>query len=256
MGSRLGKRISGSRLGRLAGIANRLGGMASGLKRKINNLLNPLSYLQQLFKRVFFGAIASAIGGFASAVVTAIVNTVIVVGTFTLGAIAFILGKIAAGIGIALAAVSLPWAVVLAIIIFLLVALFGILFGDPSAKGGTPPEQSPYPGILYSKTGPTRVPNGTDIEYTIILSHDSTSASCPLGNIILVDDIPPRTTLVQGSGLTTGDYTFIDGFVRWKLSLNTSSPPSETTNSFAFTLTLRPQDDITITNRIFIEGCN
>ena len=258
MGTRIGKRIAGSRLGRLAGKANRFRNRTSRVTRRIKNMFSPIAYLQNLLLRAGLGAIASAIGGFVSSVITVITSTIVAVGSFAVGAAAFILAKISAAAGVALAAVNLPWAVVIALVIFIFVALFGILFGDPSARGGTPPA-SPYPGITFSKIGPDRVPNGQNITYTISFFHNADEAgACTLDNITLVDDIPPRTTLVQDPTLTTGLYTYSNGRVLWKLSdpQNDTNPPTQTSKGFAFKLTISPENDITITNKIYIEGCN
>lgn len=269
-GSRLGKRIAGSRLGRLAGKANRLGGMASKATRRIKNLLNPISYLQRLFKRAFIGAVSSAIGGFATTAFAGITGLITGIGTFISTSIAFLAIKIPliiAKISVVISAItgfigslpiSLPVAIVLALVIFIFVALFEILFGDPSARGGTPPT-SPYPGITFSKACPERVLKGGNATCQITLFHDSQSATCPLDSLTLVDDLPNGTTLVEGPGLTTGNYVYnpdIGGSVSWKLSKNITQPVVEVVQIFAFTITLTSQEDITVTNKITLAGCD
>lgn len=240
-------------------------GRAKSLRSRGKRIFNDASsYLQRLFKKSFLGSIASAIGGFVSAVVTIAVNTIIAVGTFTLGAIAFILAKIAAGIGAILAVVNLPWIIVIAIILFLLVALFGILFGNPSTPG-VPPEQSPYPGITFSKVCPTDpVPINGNATCQITFIYDSSAATCPLVDLTLIDDVPNGTSLVEGPGLTTGVYSCdttpcsaSSSLVRWRLSDNLTQPATDVVQVFSFTVTLRltSPENITVTNRIGLVGC-
>ncbi len=252
--SKIGQRFQKTKLGKLSSRLN----LAS---KKLKNLTNPLNFLLNLFKRSLIGSVASAIGGVFTTALSAIAGSILGIGGTVISVASIVLAKILTGIGVSLSAVSLPLAILIALIIFLVITIFSIFFA-PSGDDTLIPEEaiveSPYAGISYFKVGPREISNGENITYQIGLIHDSREAKCDLEDITFVDAIPPQSTLVEGSELTTGSYR-IDSdpetIVKWKLTENLASSKGFAPMSFTFKITINPEDDVTITNRIYIEGC-
>lgn len=122
--SRLGKRLASSRMGRFAGKANRLGGMASKATRRIKNIFNPIKYLERLILRSGLVSLAS---GFASSAV-AVLGATITATITTITAVTGVVGTIAALVGgISLAAMAKVIAVIA--VVALIIALIGAIIG-------------------------------------------------------------------------------------------------------------------------------
>ncbi|MBP9716403.1 MAG: hypothetical protein KBD51_00515 [Candidatus Levybacteria bacterium] len=233
----------------------RLGKLSSGLNRvnkKIKKLLNPLSYLLNLFKRSLIGSVASAIGGLLSSTLSAIAGGILGIGGTVIGITSLVLTKILTGIGVSLSTVSLPLVIIIAIIIFLVVTIFSIFFA-PENEGDPVPE-SPYPGITYFILGPFEVPNGDSIDYNIAVLYDEEKATVPLSGISLISDVPPGTRLVSTG--TTGTYVQnpAENNVSWDLSDNQPESTAQGVSAYQFTLRLDPDDDITVEVKISLLG--
>lgn len=257
LNSKIGQSFQKTLLGKFTSKLN----LASNKLKKLRKFLDPISYLEKLFLRSAIGSVASAIGGFLTSALSAIAGVVVSVATTAIGIASIIIGKVLAGIGASFTAVGLPILVVLAFVLLIIVALIAILFAPASGEDTIPEDvivESPYAGISYFKVGPKQVLNGENITYQIGLIHDSREAKCDLEDITFVDAIPPQSTLVEGSELTTGSYR-IDSdpetIVKWKLTENLASSKGFAPMSFTFKITINPEDDVTITNRIYIEGC-
>ena len=252
--SKIGQGFQKTRLGRL-------GSKLNSVSKRLKRFLNPLDYLLNLLKKSFIGSVASAISGVVSTALSAIAGGIVGIGGTVVMLTSLILAKILTGIGIAVSTVSLPIVVILAIIIFLVITIFSIFFA-PSGDDTFIPEEaiveSPYAGISYFKVGPREVLNGENITYQIGVIHNSREAKCKLEDITFVDSIPPRSVLVESPELTTGNYRVDpdpETTVKWKLTENLTSGSGFAPMSFTFKITIDPEDDVTITNRIYIEGC-
>lgn len=249
--NRIKSRVLNSRLGRFGSKLNRIG-------KKIKNLLNPLDYLLRLFKRTFISGLAGIIGSFISSAIglAGTLATALLAGaasTATFAAIA--VSKILAGISTTIAAILAPFSPLVVFGIFaaaLIIAIAAVLFG-PAAPGRSK-QYSPYPGIVYSINSEyPKIPNGQNIKYKIIVLYDPSEAKYSLDKLLLVDTLPAGTSLVRSGTTGKFDSTSRPGTVIWKLSKNTPTKDTEDGISYDFDLTLKPQDDLTVENKIKIE---
>ena len=243
--NRVKNRLAKSRLGRFAGRVNRIG-------KKISNLLNPISYLQRLFKKAIITSLVSSVVGLVSTAFGFISGLVTGIGSLISTGVAFVATKLLAAVA---AAISLPisgpvlgGAVILAIIFFLIATFLSIFFPSPGPH--QVPEESPYPGINYSiacpPEAPESIPSGQNIRCEILFVHDSSKSSVKnLDDVTMIVDIPPKTEVVDE---TDGFYIYnpSDQTVIWKLSENTTNVEKyDTRTVFLLTLMLKPLADIT-----------
>ncbi len=247
--SKIGQKFKNSRIGKLSSKLNRLNGSASKVIRKIKNLLNPLSYLLNLIKRSLIGSVVSALASALTTVLSFTVSTL--VGTITAA-----VGVFSATLGVAISTVGLPGLIIL-LIVALLVIVFVvvspcIIFCDQETRVFI---DSPYPGISYSILAPETLPNDSDIVYSIVVLVDTAKAQDAPQELTTVANIPPGTSFVSASGT----YSLADpGKIKWKLYPENSTPENEgkIILSFAFNLTVRPENDIVVENTLLIEGAS
>ncbi len=249
MGSRLGKRIAGSKLGRLAGKANRFRDKTFGLKKKIKSSI--LNLLTKLLRRVLIGGVIGAISSFISGTIGAFIG----IGTALATALAFIIAKITAGLTAAIGSLlafslaSLATFIaaisVVGIIILIIIVVWQSIF--PSS------DRSRYPGITYTITGPERIENGEFIKNQIALFYYS-DAICPIQNITLKDELPPGSTFISASGNPVDNLP--PGEVLWKLSENYPTSEGSDVKTYIFDVVHKPQDDKIATSTASLEGCD
>ncbi len=247
--SKLGQKFKNSRIGKLGSRLNHLKGKTSRATRRIKNLLNPLNYLLNLLKRSIIGSLVNA----AAAAVTTILSTVVSV---TVGTVTAVVGVFSAAVGAVMGSIGLPLVIII-VLVALLFIVFAfstscIVFCDQETRQFV---DSPYPGISYSIVAPETLPNGTNLNYSIVVMVDTAIAQDSPNDLSAVANIPPGTTFVSA----TGTYSLSDpGKISWKLYPENSSTANEgkIILTFAFNLTVRPQNDIVVENLLTIEGAS
>ncbi len=142
----------------------------------------------------------------------------------------------------------LGWGLIIAGGIFLYIIIFSGAspMGGGAGSGTDKSEQSnqpggkkypPIPGFSRAIDGPEASENGKDITYTIRYEYDSTIATTPLENIVLIANYSSNASLVEASGSHTSPA---GGSVEWPLSDGKNTSP--------ITLVLRPNVPDTYVN--------
>lgn len=240
---------------RLSRLKNSFSNLKNGPARFANSAL---SYFTRLLKRSIITSVASALSAALSAMATAatvllssLIAGAITAGVFAATAISKIIVAITGTITTVVGALAGPQIIVV-IVVALIIAIAAILFG-PAAPGRAK-QYSPYPGIYYSINSEyPKVANGQNIKYKIIVLYNPEEAEPSLDELLLVDKLPPGTTLVPKGTTGIYDSTSRPGTIIWKLSKNTPTKNTDDGISYDFDLILNPQDDLTVENKITIE---
>lgn len=249
LNSRFGQKLKNSRLGKLGSRLNKFKGGASKLKKRLTNLLNPLSYLINLLKKSILGSILSAI----TSVITSMISFAV---SLTVGIATVSIGVFSAAVGIILSTIGLPIIVIILIVgvLFIVFALSTscLIFCDQETRQFV---DSPYPGISYSIIAPETIQNETNIAYSIVVLVDTSKATDAVQDLSAVANIPPGTTFISA----TGTHSLSEpGKIKWKLYPENSNPSNDgkIILSFTFNLTVKPQNDIVVENLLIIEGAS
>lgn len=242
-------------LSRLSRLKNSFSNLRNGPAKFANSAL---SYFTRLLKRSIIGSVASALSAALSAMATtatillsSLIAGAITAGVFAAAAISKIIVAITGTITTIVGALAGPQIIVV-IVVALIIAIAAILFG-PAAPGRAK-QYSPYPGIVYSINSEyPKIANGQNIKYKIIVLYDPKEARPNLDELLLVDTLPPGTTLVPKGTTGIYDSTSSPGTIIWKLSKNTPTKNTDDGISYDFDLILDPQDDLTVENKITIK---
>lgn len=249
--NRIKQRLASSRLGRLGKRLNNLrpGNIAGRLRKKLKNSI--LNLLTKLLKRSLIGAVISAISSLISAAIAFAITIGAAIAAILATILSLLTSAIVALLSVTIATLASILATVIAVSLFMVV-VFTVLsvlqqyFPDPA------------PGISYGIWGPERIKNGELIENRVGFFYFS-NASCSIDDIILVDTLPNASTFVSATGNFEKrvDPNTPGGSIRWTIKENTPTLPrvGNGADQYVFRVVHKPQDNITATSKISMEGC-
>jgi hypothetical protein len=114
--------------------------------------------------------------------------------------------------------------------------------GGQQGSGNEPPSLPPIPGLTLTLYGPDSINNGELISYTVDVYYDPATATTPIEDITVFDNLPLNIEFSDASGIF--QYDSAQKNVSWSLS--------EGANQTGFSITLKPLiGDFFISNKVY-----